>query len=382
MARSVRGRLRTPPSGGDRLAAPGATRRLADATRHRLRHRAAPGIHDPAPSGHRRVLRRPRTALAASLLAALAVLVAGCGSAGDTGEDRPERPATLVLDFAPNAVHAGIYTAVDRDFDGAEGVELRVRAPSSSTDAVKLLLAGRAQLAVLDIHDLALARQRGRDVVGVMALVQRPLAAILARPGVRRPRDLAGRSVGVTGLPSDEAVLRSIVAGDGGDPERVRRVTIGFQAVSALLSGRVDAATAFWNAEGVAVRARGGRIREFRVDDFGAPSYPELVLATSRATLQDDRPVVRAAVRALRRGYEEALADPESAVTALVDRARGLERDAVQRELEAVSPAFTAGARRFGELDPERLRDWAAWEARFGITREPPDVALAFEPGL
>jgi putative hydroxymethylpyrimidine transport system substrate-binding protein len=319
-------------------------------------------------------------ALAASLLAALAVLAGGCGSVGRTGEDRPERPATLVLDFAPNAVHAGIYTALDRDFDGAEGVTLRVRAPSSSTDAVKLLLAGRTQLAILDIHDLALARQRGRDVVGVMAVVQRPLAAVLARPGIRRPRDLAGRSAGVTGLPSDEAVLRSIVAGDGGDPDRVRRVTIGFQALSALLSGRVDAATAFWNAEGVAVRARGLRVREFRVDDFGAPPYPELVLATSRATLQDERPVVRAAVRALRRGYEEALADPESAVTALVDRTGGLERANVQRELDAVSPAFTAGAERFGELDAARLRRWAAWEARFGITREPPDVALAFEP--
>jgi putative hydroxymethylpyrimidine transport system substrate-binding protein len=324
-------------------------------------------------------------ALAVALIAPLALFAVGCGSGLRTGEDRPERPATLILDFAPNAVHAGVYTALDRDFDGAEGVTLRVRAPSSSTDAVKLLLAGRAQLAILDIHDLALARQRGRDVVGVMAVVQRPLAAVLARPGVRRPRDLAGRSAGVTGLPSDEAVLRSIVAGDGGDPDRVRRVTIGFQAVSALLSGRVDAATAFWNAEGVAIRARGGpglRIREFRVDDFGAPAYPELVLATSRATLQDDLPVVRAAVRALRRGYEEALADPESAVTALVDRAGGLERANVQRELQAVSPAFTAGARRFGELDPARLRRWAAWEARFGITSEPPDVALAFEPGL
>jgi NMT1/THI5 like len=169
--------------------------------------------------------------LAVALIAPLALFAVGCGSGLRTGEDRPERPATLVLDFAPNAVHAGVYTALDRDFDGAEGVTLRVRAPSSSTDAVKLLLAGRAQLAILDIHDLALARQRGRDVVGVMAVVQRPLAAVLARPGVRRPRDLAGRSAGVTGLPSDEAVLRSIVAGDGGDPDRVRRVTIGFQAV-------------------------------------------------------------------------------------------------------------------------------------------------------
>ena len=198
-------------------------------------------------------MARPRVLLALALAAALAV--AGCAR---TSEDRPNQSAKLVLDFQPNAVHAGIYLALERDFDGAEGVDLSVAAPSSSTDSVKLLLSGRAQFAILDIHDLALAREKGRDIVGVMALVQRPLAAVIAQPQIARPRDLEGKRVGVTGLPSDEAVLSSIVRGDGGDPAKVHKVTIGFQAVTALLSRRVDAATAFWSAEGVALQAKPG----------------------------------------------------------------------------------------------------------------------------
>src|SRR4051794_4263033 len=308
----------------------------------------------------------------------LALAVAGCGRGS---EDRPNQSATLVLDFQPNAVHAGIYLALERDYDGAEGVTLDVQAPSSSTDSVKLLLSGRAQFAILDIHDLALAREKGRDVVGVMAIVQRPLAAVMAQPQIRRPRDLEGRKAGVTGLPSDDAVLDSIVRGDGGDPAKVRKVTIGFQAVAALLAHRVDAATAFWNAEGVALSAQRPGIRQFKVDDYGAPAYPELVLCVSRETLQDDRSTVAATVRALRRGYEETIADPESAVEALVDRAH-VKRDETERELDAVSPAFTEGAPRYGALDPAALRAWARWEARFGITRKPPDVAQAFATGF
>src|SRR5438552_1661396 len=84
---------------------------------------------------------------------ALALLAAGCGSSGGR---RPNESATLVLDFTPNAVHAGIYLALERDYTGAEGVGLHVREPSSSTDSVKLLAAGRAQFAILDIHDLAI----------------------------------------------------------------------------------------------------------------------------------------------------------------------------------------------------------------------------------
>jgi putative hydroxymethylpyrimidine transport system substrate-binding protein len=257
-----------------------------------------------------------------------------------------------------------------------------VRTPSASTDALRLLQGGRADMAILDIHDLALAREKGRDIVGVMALVQRPLASVQAQPDVRRPRDLEGRRVGVTGLPSDVAVLRSVVAGDGGDPEQVRTTTIGFDAVKAMLARRVDAATAFWNVEGVALQARRPATHEFRVDDYGAPPYPELVLCVTRSALTEKRPVVRATIRALQRGYMEAQNDPESAVTALVDAGSGLSREAAAAQVDAVSPAFTAGARAYGELREDVLRKWAAWDLEFGIIERPLDVGRAFDLGM
>jgi ABC-type nitrate/sulfonate/bicarbonate transport system substrate-binding protein len=314
------------------------------------------------------------------LCLALAVALAGCG--GTPGSDRPEQEASLLLDFTPNGVHAGIYLATARGYDDAEGVRLDVRAPSSSTDALRLLQGGRVDMAILDIHDLALAREQGRDVVGVMAVVQRPLAAVLAQPQVARPRELEGRRAGVTGLPSDVAVLRSVVAGDGGDPEKVRTTTIGFEAVKAMLAGRVDAATAFWSAEGVALREKRPGTREFRVDEYGAPPYPELVLCATRRTLDEKRPVLRATIRALQRGYIQAQNDPESAVGALVDAGSGLDPAAAAAQLDAVAPAFTAGARAYGELREDVLRQWAAWDLEFGIVKEPIDVGSAFDRGL
>jgi putative hydroxymethylpyrimidine transport system substrate-binding protein len=310
------------------------------------------------------------------ILPLLCAVLAGCGGAGS---DRPNREATLLLDFTPNGVHAGIYLATARGYDDAEGVQLEVRAPSASTDALRLLQGGRADMAILDIHDLGLARQEGADIVGVMALVQLPLAAVLAQPEIARPRDLEGRRAGVTGLPSDVAVLRSVVAGDGGDPDRVRTTTIGFEAVKALLAGRVAGATAFWNVEGVALKAERPDTQEFRVDDFGAPAYPELVLCVTRRALEDDRSVIAATIRALQRGYTQAQADPESAVTALLDAESGLDRESAQAQLDAVGPAFTAGARAYGELREEVLREWAAWDVEFGILDERPDVDRAFD---
>ncbi|MEA2305122.1 MAG: putative hydroxymethylpyrimidine transport system substrate-binding protein [Solirubrobacteraceae bacterium] len=324
----------------------------------------------------------PKRLLACAMALALALVLGACGQSGSA---RPDAAATLELDFQPNAVHAGIYTALARDYTGAEGVDLSVRAPGASTDSVKLLSTGRAQFAILDIHDLALAREKGQDLVGVMAIVEGPLASVIVPKGIASPRDLEGRRVGVTGLPSDDAVLASIVQGAGGDPARVRKTTIGFDAVPALLSGKVSGATSFWNAEGVALNAKAysrGPFRAFRVDQYGAPSYPELVLTVTRQTLQDSPSLVGATVRALQRGYREALVDPDSAVQELVDANPGLDRALMAKELDAVQPLFQADDGTVGTFDEPALRRWAAWERRFGIVRRTPDVAQAFSPGL
>jgi ABC-type nitrate/sulfonate/bicarbonate transport system substrate-binding protein len=177
-------------------------------------------------------------------------------------------------------------------------------------------------------------------------------------------------------------VLRSIVAGDGGDPERVRSTTIGFQAVKALLAGRVAGATAFWSAEGVELRRQRPGIREFRVDDYGAPSYPELVLAVTRETLEDDAPEIRATIRALQRGYGEAQRDPESAVAAMLAAEPRLDRESLTAQLDAVDEAFTAGSRGFGRLRRDVLDAWARWDVEFGILRERPDIDRAFDFSL
>jgi putative hydroxymethylpyrimidine transport system substrate-binding protein len=295
-------------------------------------------------------------------LVTLLACLAGCGG-DDDGAGGAQR-GTLALDFQPNAVHAGVYAARN----------IAIRVPSASTDSLKLLAARRADMSVVDIHDLGLARERGSDIVGVGALVQRPLAAVITRGSeVRRPRDLEGRRVGVTGLPSDDAVLRAVVEHDGGNFDRVRRLTIGFSAVPSLIAGRVDAVVSFWNAEGVALRERGVDTREFRVDEYGAPRYPELVLAVTRETLDERGELVDSMLTELEKGTRAALRDREATIEELV-RASGADEPLMRAQFAAVAPALTPPLR----LDRQALQSWARFDARFGILRSPPDVERAF----
>jgi putative hydroxymethylpyrimidine transport system substrate-binding protein len=320
-------------------------------------------------------MRDRRRSLVLAGLALAALTAAACGAGGNAGA-----PPTVVvsLDFVPNAVHAPIYTAVREGRDRDRGIRLQIRTPGPGPDALKLVASGRVDLGVLDIHDLAIARSRGTDLVALGALVGRPLAALIARPGINHPRDLEGRTVGVSGLPSDPAFLRAILEHDGADYRRVRQVTIGFSAVSRLLTGRVDAVPAFWNAEGVALKQRGLAVREFRIDDYGAPRYPEVVLITARRTLEQRRERLRRALRAIEQGLRDTLARPDAAARQIAAAADTRDIGLIRAQLDAVSGAFAPGLR----LDRDVLEQWADFDARIGIVDRRPDVRLAFDFSL
>ena len=305
--------------------------------------------------------------LVVALLAAVLAL-SGCGE--DGAEPGASGEATLVLDFTPNAVHAGIYAAGERGWFADEGLTLEVRTPGDSTDAPKLLAAGQADFAVMDINDLGIAAERDFDFVAIGALVQVPLASVIAADGsaVRRPRDLEGGKVGVTGLPSDDAVLDAVVEADGGDPETIDRTVIGFDAVGALSAGKLDAATAFWNAEGVALRDLGVKTREFRVGDFAAEPFPELVVVTTAELADEDPDLVTAMQAGLQRGYELAAEDPYAALGDLVGAVEGLEGGAQGAQMDALveADAFSAGVEP-GALDPGRFENWEQFARANGI---------------
>jgi putative hydroxymethylpyrimidine transport system substrate-binding protein len=315
---------------------------------------------------------------AVALLAAALLLsgVAGCGGSG--AEPGVPKGATVVLDFTPNAVHTGIYAAQAEGFYEDAGIDLHVQAPGESTDAPKLLAAGRTDFAILDITDLGIADEKGLELIGLMPIVQAPLAAVLARRDgpVKRPRDLDGHSVGVTGLPSDTAVVRSEVAGDGGDPDGVDEITIGFNAVASLAAGKVDASTGFWNAEAVEAERKGIPLRVFKVDEYGAPRYPELILTTTRKELEDEPALVEDMVAATRRGYNFTVSEPQEALDDLLAANPSLERADQRAQLKVLLPVLKPLP-----FNRAVLEEWSTWASSHDLLPQPADVAKTFDLG-
>lgn len=232
-------------------------------------------------------MRRRLVALVLIVVAAAAAAALAFGRGGSSSTS-----VTLTLDWTPNPDHIGFYDARDTGLFAAKGLDVTIRAPSDPTDPLKLVGVGRSDFAVSYEQELFFAAAKKLPVVAVAAVVPQPLNSFMSiEPAVKSLADLRGRTVGITGVPSDYATLKS--AGLSG---HVKVVSVGYNLLPALLSHRVDAVLGVYrNVEGVQLQLRGLHPTIIPVDRAGVPTYDELVLVASKSRLND--PAYRAETR-------------------------------------------------------------------------------------
>jgi NitT/TauT family transport system substrate-binding protein/putative hydroxymethylpyrimidine transport system substrate-binding protein len=323
-----------------------------------------------------------RVVLAALMLLVGVFALAACGDDDSDGDDggvstgdaalAEMTDATLVLDFVPNAVHTGIYCAVGRGYYDENNINLEIIEPTSTADTLKLIDAGKAQFGIADGIDVADQITQGRGAQGIMALVQRPLGGLitLESAGITDPAQLEGKTVGVTGVPSDDAILDTVITDAGGDPSNIEVVTIGFNGVQNLENEKVDAFTGFTAADGTQIEVDGFPITSFALDEYGGPQYPGLVVFSTEDTISHDPELMAAFVDATVRGYEDTLANPEECLDELLSENAGLQRELQQAQLDAYEPLFVANAPSYGVFQEENIAALSAFLVDTGLADE------------
>jgi putative hydroxymethylpyrimidine transport system substrate-binding protein len=322
------------------------------------------------------------------LLLVAALVLAACGERKEPTAAPSQKRLTLLLDWLPNADHAPIYAAQASGAFRRAGLDVRIQTPSDAASPLKLLAARKVDLAITYEPELLLARDKGQSIVGVGALVQRPLSSLISlKDKVKAPQDLAGKRVGVTGLPSDEAALRAILAKAGVDRNRVKTVDVGFNLVPSLLGKKVDAILgAYWNVEAVELQRQHKDPSVIPIDQAGVPTYDELVFAAREDYVGEQGEIVRRFMQALARGAQAMRDDPEMAVDALVAANKDLDRDTQLAMVRKTLPAyFPAAGKPFGWMDPSEWTAYGDWMYDGKLLTRPTNAARAltneFLPG-
>ena len=265
---------------------------------------------------HTPITANIRVALA-FVLAALALAASGCVSR------EPERASVkLALDWYPNANHIGLYIAERKGYFDDEGLDVDMYTPIDPSSVLQTVAAGQDDFGMSYQPDVLLARNEGVPVVSVLGVVQHPLNSVmtLKTSGLERPSHLKGKKVGYPGIPTNEPLLDTMLKHDGlNGLEDVEMVNIGWNISESLVGEKVDAVIgAYWTHESIHMENLGYPVNVMRMEDWGVPDYYELVLVTGEGYLADNEDVVERFVRAMKRGYEDAIADAQAGVDVLV----------------------------------------------------------------
>jgi NitT/TauT family transport system substrate-binding protein len=156
---------------------------------------------------------------------------------------------------------------------------------------------------------------------------------------------------------------------------------IGFTQVQALTQKQVDAVVGYANNEPVQLRALGQAITTINV--FDTIDLVANGLVTDEKTLKENPDLVRSVTRAMVRGVQDVVANPDEAVTLCIPYIPGSaeKRAQLRAVLDATIPLFqspSSAQNGYGYSNPASWQSSAALLRKLGFLGSDIDVAKSF----
>ncbi|WP_339315539.1 ABC transporter substrate-binding protein [Paenibacillus sp. FSL R10-2734] len=304
------------------------------------------------------------------------LILSSCGKASNinnpsanssNNENTQTHKLTIMLDWYPNAVHSFLYAAERNGYFKEEGLDVEIQMPSDSNDALKLVAANKIDLALSYQPQVLMARGENIPVRSIAAIVRHPLNHLMVPQtgDIHSPKDLTGKQIGYSSIPLYEAMIRTMIQNDGGDPNTSKLIDVGFDLIPAISTGQVDAIMGgFINHEQLILEKEGHPVHSFNPTDYGVPDYYELVLVASDQGLKNSQSSFKKFLTAITKGQKFVEDNPEKALNLLLaheDATSPLDQQIEKKSLEILLPLMNAGDQEFGYQEPaswEEVRQW------------------------
>lgn len=288
------------------------------------------------------------------------------------------RKIRLPMGYIPSVQYTNFYVSAEKGYFREAGVEVEFDY-SFETNGVQLVGANELPFAVVSGEQVLLARAQDLPVVYVMAWFQKFPVAVIAKAesGITTPADLKGKRIGVPILGGANFVgLRALLAAAGLRADEVTVEEVGFNQVEALNAGRVDTAVVYANNEPIRLAAQGVRLNVIPVGDYAMLAANGLL--TNAETIRSEPELVRGFVRALARGIQDVIANPDEAYAISKKYAPdALKDDALEKQVLAATIEMWK-ADRVGFIRAEAWQNMQTTLLDAGLLSRPLDVSAAF----
>ena len=305
-------------------------------------------------------------------------LLAGAASAADS--------VTFVTDFGFNGRHAYYFLAAEKGYYKAEGLDVTIVRGQGSSDAVKQVAAGTAQIGFADTSAAILSRGNdGTDIKLISVIYARPPHAIyvLKSSGIVKPKDLEGKKLADTAFSAVPKLFGAYAKIAGIDASKVTWLVATSDALPGMLSlGRADGIGQYTVGEPLLKKAAGGQdLVELAYADAGLDFYGA-GLVIDRKTLDAKPDMVKRFTRATLKGLADAIANPQDAAAAMHKAHREVDTDIIVAETKKVGDLTVVDGKPAGTVDPARLQKTIDFVTGAYPLKSPVTVETLYAPGF
>ncbi|HDG9792373.1 TPA: ABC transporter substrate-binding protein [Raoultella planticola] len=257
-----------------------------------------------------------------------------------SGQAMANEKLTLVLDWYINPDHAPIMVAEQIGAFKAQGLDVKIVPPSDPALPPRLVAAGQADLAITYQPQVHFFADEGLPLVRVGTLINSPLNTVIALDkSIKTPADLKGKKVGYSVSGIEQATLATMAQHAHIDPQSIKLINVNFQLTSALLAGQVDAVIGgYRNIEALELKLQGKDPQVMNVEDFGVPTYDELVIVANRDEIHAAK--IKKFLVALQEGVTYLRAHPQETWQAFAAAHPELNTELNQQAWQQTAPLF------------------------------------------
>lgn len=313
------------------------------------------------------------------IMLGLAISLSACGSLQVKNDAGAVRKIKLPMGYIQNIQYAPFYVAIEKGYFADEGIEIEFDY-SFETDGVALVGAGELPFAVASGEQVLLARSQGLPVVYAFAWYQQFPISVVSAPelNIKEPADLRGQTIGLPGLFGASYIgLEALLFSAGLTPADVKMDAIGFNQVEVFAAKQKNIVVGYTANEPILLRSQGFAVNELRVADYVQLTANGII--SSEMTIKNEPDLVRGMARALARGIEDTISNPDEAYTISLKFVENLadQDKTVQMQILNTSIEFWK-AGKIGYSDPQAWKNMNDLLVKMELIPSPVDLTKAF----
>lgn len=318
------------------------------------------------------------------ILLALSVILTACTqkeTTEGTNKEKELKDVTMMLDWFPNTNHTGLYVALEKGYFEEEGLNVEIKEPGDGISAEQVVASGKADFAISYQEALTQARTSEIPLVSIAAIIQENTSAFasLKEANITSPKDFEGKRYGGWGSPTEEAVLKALSDKYEIDYNEIEQVTLGQTDFFQSIGRDADFEWIYYGWDGVEAERRGIELNYIFLKDIDeALNYYTPIIATSEAKIEEDREMIRAFMRAVAKGYEFTIKNPEDAASILLKHVPDLNEELVKASQKWLSKQYQGDAEQWGFQKEEVWKRYADWMFEQGLIESNIEAEKAF----